>query len=327
MRHSIFKVLQTVFIGLMLNLCVVVNASYAYPTKPVHIVVPYPPGGATDVVTRIIAAKLSARLDQPVVVDNKPGAASIIGSDFVAKSEPDGYTLLMASNAHGTNPSLYSKLPYDSIKDFTPIALVAKFPYALVVYPGVPVKNVMELINYLKQKPGQVNMSAGAVGTSQHLTAERFKRSVGVDVLLVPYKGSGVIMPDLMAGRTSLAFENQAVVLPYIKSGAIKALAVTGEQRSPLLPDVPTMTEAGVDNFVAIGWLGIFAAARTPDDIVSGLNKEIAAIMQETDARARFAAIGATPLSGPPGDLRDQVSRDIEVWGKVIREAGITKLD
>jgi tripartite-type tricarboxylate transporter receptor subunit TctC len=325
MRHSIFSAFRLVLTVLALFL--LTGGSHAagedYPSRPVRLLVAFPPGGTTDLLARIIAQKLGPRLGQPVVVENKPSAGGIVGTESIAKSPPDGLNLLMVPSLHGTNLSLYSKLPYDSVKDFTPIALVATSPYALVMNPKVPAKNVPELIAYLKKHPGEVNMSASAVGSPQHLAGELFKRSAGVDVVLVPYKGSGAILPDLMAGRVSLAFENQAVVAPHIKSGALKALAVTSAERSALLPDVPTMVESGVKDFVVIGWFGIMTAANTPADIVKRLNTEIRAVMQEPEVRQRLAGMGVTPLSGPPSELRDLLAREIDVWGNVIREANI----
>lgn len=324
MRHPFFSAFRLVLAALALVVPAASGlAADAYPGRPVRLLVAFPAGGTTDLLARIIAQKLSPRLGQPVVVENKPSAGGIVGTDSIAKSPPDGLSLLMVPSLHGTNLSLYSKLPYDSVKDFTPIALVATSPYALVMNPKMPARNVGELVAYLKSHPGEVNMSASAVGSPQHLAGELFKRSAGVDVVLVPYKGSGAILPDLMAGRVSLAFENQAVVAPHIKSGALKALAVTSAERSALLPDVPTMIESGVRDFVVIGWFGIMAAAGTPPDIVKRLNTELSAIMQEPEVRERLAAMGVTPLSGPPAVLRELLAREIDVWAKVIREANI----
>jgi tripartite-type tricarboxylate transporter receptor subunit TctC len=320
--RSIALLARALLFGLALITCGA-WAGDAYPSKPVHLLVAFPPGGTTDLLARIVAQKLSPRLGQQVVVENKPSAGGILGTDSIAKAAPDGYNLLMVPSLHGTNLSLYSKLPYDTVKDFAPVALLATSPYVLVTNPALPAKNVPELVSYLKQRPGKLNMSASAVASPQHLAAELFKRSAGVDVLLVPYKGSGSILPDLIAGRVSLAFENQAVVLPHIQSGALRALAVSSPERSALLPNVPTLVESGLDNFVVIGWFGIMAPAQTPPEIIKKLNAEISAVMQEPDVRERIAAMGAKALSGPPSDLRDLLAHEIDVWGRVIRDAHI----
>lgn len=300
-----------------------VAAQTAYPNKPIRLLVAFPPGGTTDVLARLVAQKVSARMGQQMFVENRPSAGGIVGTDQIAKSAPDGYNLLMAPSLHATNLSLYSKLPYDTVKDFAPIALLATSPYVLVVHPGLPATNLRELIAHLKANPGKFNMSASAIGSPQHLAAELFKRSAGVDVTLVPYKGSGAILPDLIAGRVSLAFENQAVVAQHIQSGALRAIAVTSPERSAIFPQVPTVTESGLDQFVVIGWFGILAAANTPPEIVRRLNAEISAVMREPDVRERVAGLGATPMAGPPSALADLLAREIDVWGKVIREANI----
>lgn len=294
-----------------------------YPSKPIRMVVGFPAGGTTNIMARTIGAKMAEQFGQPVIIDNRPGASGIIGADIVAKAQPDGYTLLMSSSTHGTNLSLYSKLPYDTIKDFSPVALVATTPYVLVVHPALPVQSVSELIAYLKARPGKLNFSSSSNGTAQHLAGELLKRTAGVDIQHIPYKGTGALLPDLLAGRISLAFENVSVMAPYIKSGAMRALAVTSTKRSSVLPNVMTMAEAGLPDFIVVGWFGIFTAAGTPPEIVKRLNTQIAMIMKESDISKRMLTLGADPLSGPPNDLRDLLAREIDVWGKVIREAGI----
>ncbi len=299
------------------------RAADPYPSKVVRLVVAFPPGGATDALARIVAQKLSGRLGQQMIVENRPSPSGIGGSESVAKSAPDGHTLLFIPSLHATNVSFFPNLPYDSVKDFAPVSLIATSPYVLTMNPGVPVKSVKELIAHLKQRPGVLNVSASAIGSAQHLAAELFKRSAGVDIVLVHYKGSGAILPDLLAGRVSLAFENQAVVAPSIKNGSLVGLAVTASERSQVFPELPTMIESGVDGFVVVGWFGIVAPAQTPAEIIRRLNAEISASMQEADVRERVQTMGMRPLSGPPGDLRDLIAREIAVWGKVIREAGI----
>ncbi|HZN26000.1 MAG TPA: tripartite tricarboxylate transporter substrate binding protein [Burkholderiales bacterium] len=294
-----------------------------FPTKPIRMVVGFPPGGTTDIMARAVAAKLTDRVGQQVIVDNRPGASGIIGADIVAKSRPDGYTVLMSSSTHGTNLNLYSKLPYDTVKDFAPIALVATTPYVLVVHPTMPVKSVSELITYVKARPGKFSFCSSSNGTAQHLAGELLKRSAGLDMQHVPYKGTGALLPDLLSGRINLAFENVTVMTPHIKSGALRPLAVTSAKRSTVMPELVTMIEAGVPNFEVIGWFGLFAAGQTPAQTVNTLNSQIAATMKEPEVRDRIVAQGGEPLAGPPADLRDLLAREISVWGKVIREAGI----
>ncbi len=294
-----------------------------YPSRPIRIIVPFAPGGTASVMARLVGENLSRRLGQPVIIENKPGGGAIIGTDIVAKSEPDGYTLLLVASSHSTNPSLFSKLPYDTAKDFTPISLVASTPYMLLVHPTVPANSVAELVSYLKQRPDTINMSAGALGTPQHLGAELFKRATHVDVLLVPYKGSGAILPDLLAGRLSLAIENQAIIAKYVESGALRALAVTGTERSAAFPKVPTMLEAGVKDYVLTGWTAIVGPANMPPAIVQKLNTEIDAILREPAMRERLAGLGATPGGGSTADLHALFDKETAFWGKVIHDAGI----
>jgi len=295
-------------------------------TAPIRMIVGFPAGGTTDVMARVIGAKMQERYAQQVIIDNRPGASGIIGADLVAKSRPDGTTLLMSSSTHGTNLSLYSKLPYDTVADFEPVALMATTPYVLVVHPTLPVKSLSELVAFLRERPGKYSFSSSSNGTAQHLAGELLKRSAGVDIQHIPYKGTGALLPDLIAGRVAIAFENVTVMTPHIKSGALRPMAVTSAKRSPVLPDLPTMIEAGMPNFEVIGWFGIFAAARTPQDIVKRINDQVATIMKEPEMRDRMLTQGGEPASGPPSELRDLLAREIQVWGKVIRDANI-KLD
>ena len=321
MSFSIIRLCITALVS-SASLLSLAQAQESQP-KPVRMVVGFPPGGTTDIMARTLGAKITERYGNQVVIDNRPGASGIIGADIVAKAKPDGNTLLMSSSTHGTNLSLYSKLPYDTVKDFSPVALIATTPYVLVVHPSMPVRSVRELVAFLKEHPNKYNFCSSSPGTAQHLAGELLKRSTGVDIQHVPYKGTGALMPDLLAGRVSLAFENVTVMTPHIKSGALRPLAVTSANRSPVLPDLPTMIEAGVPDFVVIGWFGVFAPGSTPQKTVKRLNEEISAIMKEPDVRERFLAQGAEPISQPPAALRDLLAREIKVWGKVIREAKI----
>ncbi len=301
---------------------VLVSGAHAQ-TAPIRMIVGFPAGGTTDVMARVIGAKMQERYGQQVIIDNRPGASGIIGADLVAKSRSDGTTLLMSSSTHGTNLSLYSKLPYDTVADFEPVALMATTPYVLVVHPTLPVKSLSEMVAFLKERPNKYSFCSSSNGTAQHLAGELLKRSAGIDIQHIPYKGTGALLPDLLAGRVALAFENVTVMTPHIKSGALRPMAVTSAKRSPVLPDLPTMIEAGMPNFEVIGWFGIFAAARTPQDIVKRINDQVAAIMKEPEMRDRMLTQGAEPVSGPPSELRDLLAREIQVWGKVIRDANI----
>jgi tripartite-type tricarboxylate transporter receptor subunit TctC len=294
-----------------------------YPQRPVRMIVGLPPGGSTDLMGRLVAAKLSERFGQQVVFDNRPGASGIIGADLVAKSQPDGYTLLMAGGSFGTISSLYAKVPFDTARDFAPIALFATSPYVFVVHPSVPVATMPEFIAYAKARPGQLNFAGSTPGSVQRLSGELLKRMTGIDMLYVPYKGTGLLLPDLLGGRLHAAIDNVLVVVPYMKSGALRGLAVTTARRSAVVPELQTIAESGAPGFEASGWFGVLAATGTPREIIVKLNAEIARAMQQPDVRDRLLAQGAEPLSGPPDDLRKLLAREREVWGKLIREAGI----
>ena len=241
----------------------------------------------------------------------------------MAKSQADGYTLLMSSSTHATISSLYSNVPFDPVKDFEPIAFIGTTPYVMVVHPSLPVKSVSELIEYAKARPGKLSYAGSTPGTAQHLGWELFKRTTGTDMLYVPYKGTGALMPDLLSGRLQAAIDNVLVMVPHIKSGALRGIGVTSAKRSPAIPELPTIAEAGVPGFQAVGWFGVFAAAKTPQPIVTKLNAEIAAIMKQSDVYDRLLAQGAEPVSGSPDDLRKLLAREIAIWSKVIREAGV----
>ena len=294
-----------------------------YPRRPIRMIVGLPAGGSTDIMGRLLAGKLSERFGLQVVVDNRPGASGIIGVDLVAKSQPDGYTLLMAGGSFGTISSLYPNAPFDTARDFAPIALFATSPYLFVVHPSVPVTSMPDFIAYAKMRPGQLNFAGSTPGSVQRLGGELLKRMTGIDMLYVPYKGTGVLMPDLLGGRLQAAIDNVLVVVPYMKSGALRALAVTAAKRSVVVPELPTIAETVAPGFQASGWFGVLAAIGTPPAIIKKLNAEIAGIMQQPDLRDRLLAQGAEPLSGPPDELKKLLAREREVWGKVIRGAGI----
>ena len=298
-------------------------ASQEYPQRPIRMIVGLPAGGSTDIMGRMLAAKLGERFGQQVVFDNRPGASGIIGADIVAKSQPDGYTLLMAGGSFGIISSLYAKVPFDTARDFTPVALFATSPYVFVVHPSVPVTSMQEFLAYARARPGQLNFAGSTPGSVQRLSGELLKRMTGIDMLYVPYKGTGVLLPDLLGGRLQAAFDNVLVMVPYMKTGALRGLAVTSAKRSVVVPELPTIAESGAPGFQSGGWFGILAPAGTPAHIVKKLNGEISAAMQQPDVRDRLLAQGAEPLWGPPDEMKKLLAREREVWGKVIRDAGV----
>jgi tripartite-type tricarboxylate transporter receptor subunit TctC len=295
----------------------------AYPTKPIRLVVPFPAGGTTDILARAAAQKLTEAWGQPVVVDNRPGAGGNIGSELVAKAAPDGYTLEMGTvGTHAINASLYAKMPYDHVKDFVPVILVAGVPNVLVVHPSVPVNSVAELIAYAKANPGKLNFASSGSGTSIHLSGELFKVMSGVQMTHVPYKGSAPAVQDLLGGQVQLMFDNLPSALPHIKAGKLRALAVTSAQRAPVLPDVPTIAEAGLPGFEASSWFGVLAPAGTSPAIVAKLNAEIAKWLASPEAKEKLQGQGANVAGGPPEEFTKHIAAETAKWAKVVKESG-----
>jgi tripartite-type tricarboxylate transporter receptor subunit TctC len=309
--------------GLLVFALFLGTAHAQYPSRAVKLIVPFPPAGATDVVGRILAQKLGERLGQPVVVDNKPGAGGTIGSDLAAKSPPDGYTLLIATTStHSIGPTL-QKLPYDPIKDFTPISHVANVPNVLIVSPSLPVSSVQELVSLAKSRPGQLNFASSGVGTIVHLNAELFKLISGTDIVHVPYKGTALAIPDLANGSISMLFDSLASVMPHIRSGKAKPLAVNASRRQALLPEIPTLAEAGMPQFDRYTWFGVFAPAGTPREIVSRLQSELVAALKAADLLERFAGVGAEPVGSSPEQFVERIRSDAARWAEVIRAANV----
>jgi tripartite-type tricarboxylate transporter receptor subunit TctC len=295
----------------------------AWPAQTVRVVVAFPPGGATDVIGRLLAEGLATELAQSVVVENRGGASGIIGSESVSKAPADGYTLLFAPSSHATLGELYPNLPFDPIRDFTPVATVARTPYIFVVHPGVPARNARELIELARARPGSVAYASTGMGTAQHLAGEILRRTATVDLLHVPYKGSGAVRADLLAGRVQTMFDNVAVMLPYVRRGEMRALAVTGPKRSPLVPDVPTLREIGLADAEIEGWFVLLGPPAMPEAVVRRLNRAVNAVLSSPGTVERLTALGAEPLVGTPQDVTALVSGDRERWGRVIREGGI----
>jgi tripartite-type tricarboxylate transporter receptor subunit TctC len=303
--------------------CLAQGKAANWPSKPLRIVVAFPPGGATDLMARTIAGKLQERLGQPVVVENRPGASGMIGTDLVAKSAPDGYSLLMATQTtHAVNPSLYPKVSYDPVKDFAPITLAGYTPLMLVVPASLPVANLRQLIAWIKANPGRVSYGSGGNGTSQHLTGELFKSMAGVDMLHVPYKGSAPAMTDLLGGQITLMFDNLPTALPHVKSGRLRGIAVTSPVRSNLAPDVPTMAESGLPGFDVATWFGLLAPAGTPPEIVNRIQLATAAGLNEPSVRNKLSEQGIEIVVGTPAQFTAFLDVEIAKWGKVIRDSG-----
>ena len=294
-----------------------------WPAKPMRIVVPFPPGGGTDIGTRILAQKLQEAWGQAVVVENKPGAAGIVGTELTAKSAPDGYTFMMGNiGTHAINVSLYRQLSYDPVKDFAPVSMVADLPLLLLVHPSVPAKSVRELIALAKSQPGKLNFSSSGAGGSMHVAAELFKSMAGVDMVHIPYKGGAPAVADLISGQVPLSFATVLETIQFVKAGKVRALAVTNDRRSIALPDLPTISEAGLPGYQSISWLALFAPAGTPRDIVNKMSAETVRILKLPDVRERLLAQGAEPIGSTPEQLAAILAQDIAKYAKVIRESG-----
>ena len=317
------RTLQRILLAALVSASAAYASAQTYPGKAIRLVVPFPPGGTTDILAREVGQRLTEVFGQPVVIDNRPGAAGNIGSDIVAKSAPDGYTLLMCTvSSHAINPGLYSKLPYDHINDFAPVILVARVPNVLEVNPAVPVNTVNDLIKLAKEKPGQINFASSGSGTSIHLSGELFKTMAGVDMVHIPYKGSAPAVTDLVAGQVQVMFDNLPSSLPQINAGKLRAIAVTSAQRSPALPNIPTIAESGLPGFEATSWFGIVARAGTPPEIIAKLNAEIDRWLQSPAGKDLLLTQGALPAGGTPEEFATYIRAETEKWAKVIKASG-----
>jgi tripartite-type tricarboxylate transporter receptor subunit TctC len=295
-----------------------------YPNKPIRLVIPFPPAGATDIIGRVVAQKLGDALGQSIVVDNKPGAGGAIGTDIAAKSAPDGYTILIATTStHSVGPALSTKLPYDTVKDFTPIIHLADSPHVLVVSSMTPYKTVNELIAAAKAKPGSLNYGSSGVGTIVQLTAEEFKLATKTDIVHVPYKGTALAFGDLATGQVTMMFDNVISAQPSLQSGKVRPLGVTSAKRSALMPNVPTMVEAGVPGFVSEAYFGLWGPANLPAAIVAKVNADANKILQAADLKERFAQLGCVPVGGTPQAFAQHINSETAKWSGVIKAAGI----
>ena len=299
------------------------GSAQAYPARPIRVIVPTSPGAGADIVSRIVAQRLSDTVGQQFIIDNRAGAGANLAAEITAKAAPDGYTLFIATPAHAINPSLYNRLSYDIVRDFVPISQMSSGYYVIVVHPSVPVKNVKELIALAKAKPGQLNYASAGPGNATHLAGELFKSLAQVDMVHIAYKGSGPGVIDLVAGQVQVMFPNLTSAISFIKSGRLRALATTGEHRAQTAPDIPTVIESGLKGYSVIGWYGLAAPAHTPQPIITKLNAEVVKVLNQPDMKERLAADGAEPAPSTPAEFAALIKAEIAKWGKVIKDAGL----
>ena len=307
----------------LLALCTVLPAAAQWPAKPVRIVVSYPAGGGADITARLLAPRLSEALKQQVVVENRGGAGGAIGGDAVAKSAPDGYTFLLDAANHAVNPSLQTKLPFDTLKDLAPVSLLVQVPNVLVVNPSFPANSVRELIVLVKAKPGAYSFASSGNGSAQHLAAELFKSQAGLFMVHIPYRGGAPAIVDVIAGQIPMFFGNLASALPHVKSSKVKALAVTGRTRSPAMPQLPTIAESGLPGYEVYEWNALFAPAGTPPDIIERVQREIVRALAVPEVRERLASLGAEPVGSTPAELEKFRRAEMDKWAAIIKRAGI----
>ena len=295
-----------------------------YPNRAMRMIVPFPPGGPNDILGRVVSQKMSESIGQQIVVDNRGGAGGIIGTEAAAKAAPDGYTLLFSGTAAlSINPGLHARLPYDPVKDFTPVSLLATAPSVLIVHPALPVKSVKEFIALARKRPGQLNYASAGIGTPPHLAGELFKSTAAIDITHVPYKGGGPALTDLLAGQVELYFSGISSALPMIKEGKVRAIAVTSQKRTAVLPDMPTIAESGLPGYEVGNWYAILGPAGLPRDVVARLNTEIVKALKAPDTHKRVLELGADPVGSTPEQLASYMKSEIAKWAKVIKSAGI----
>ena len=299
------------------------SAPDSYPNRPIRYIIPWAVGGATDIVGRIVAQKLTERLSQQVVVDNRPGAGAIIGSEILAKSAPDGYTMMSANIAHGANPYLHKKLPYDTVKDFAPVTLMVVIPMVLIVHPSVPARSVPEFIALAKAKPGQLTYGSAGNGSANHLAMELFKVSTGANIIHIPYKGGGPAIADLMAGQIGAMFSTVAMAVPYVKGGRLLAFGISSTKRSAALPDVPTVAEAGISGAELHEWQGVIVPTGTPKAVIDSLHREITGVLGLADVRERISGLGADVAASTPAQFAEHIRNELAIWGRVVKQSGI----
>ena len=309
--------------ALLLMAAATLAAAQDYPNRPIRLVVPQPPGGPTDIVSRILAQKMSERMGQPINVDNRAGAGSNIGTEIVAKAPRDGHTLVVATVQHIVNPFLFAALPFDPVRDFAPVSLISKAHIVLITHPESPAHTLRELIAAAKARPGQINWGSAGNGSTSHLAVELFKVNAGADVVHVPYKGTQPALTDLVGGRIPVMFDGVITSLPHIRAGRVRPLAVASLTRSQLLPEVPTMTEAGLPGFEAVGLAALMAPAGTPPEVIARLHREVVAVLQTPEVRERLIAMGLEVVGNSPAEFAEYLRSESVKWGKIIRDAKI----
>ena len=314
--------LRSVF-ALLLMAAATLAAAQDYPNRPIRLVVPQPPGGPTDIVSRILAQKMSERMGQPINVDNRAGAGSNIGTEIVAKAPRDGHTLVVATVQHIVNPFLFAALPFDPVRDFAPVSLISKAHIVLITHPESPAHTLRELIAAAKARPGQINWGSAGNGSTSHLAVELFKVNAGADVVHVPYKGTQPALTDLVGGRIPVMFDGVITSLPHIRAGRVRPLAVASLTRSLLLPEVPTMTEAGLPGFEAVGLAALMAPAGTPPEVIARLHREVVAVLQTPEVRERLIAMGLEVVGNSPAEFAEYLRSESVKWGNIIRDAKI----
>ena len=316
------------FCGWLLVLCcalgVILPADAQYPTRPVRLILAFPPGGGTDTLGRILGPRMAQGLGQQVVVENRPGGGANIGAEIAAKSPPDGYTMFMATTAHSVSATLYTKLGYNLVKDFAPVVLLASTPNLVVVHPSVPVKSIKELIAFAKARPGQLDFASSGSGSQPHLAGELFNSMAGTKMFHIPYKGGGPAVTALVSGEAAVGFATAPSVVHFVKSGQMRALAITSLQRSPLLPDLPTVDETGLPGYEAGPWYGFLVPTGTPREAITRLNAESLKAMTFPEVKERMAATGLTPLGSTPDEFGALVRSEVEKWGKVVKATGMS---
>ena len=323
-KHPLRSKLARIVLATLVTLLAGQAHCQDYPSRPIHIVVPFSAGaGVVDIMARLVGQQLGASVGQPVLIDNRAGAGGIPGTEFAAKASPDGYTLLMTNVSLVVGSFLYPNLPFDAVKDFVPVTMVNSAPLLLVVHPSLPANSVKELIAYSKAHPGQLNYGSGGVGSTPHLCVELFKSLSGLDATHVPYKGGAPALSDLVGGQLSFMIENMPGTMPFVRSGKLRALAITSARRSQLAPDLPTMAEAGVPGYEVIGWNGLFVPKGTPPAVIARLNSEVAKVLRTPQTRQRLETQGAEPVGSTPEEFGRFFREDMARWGKIIKDKGI----
>ena len=324
MRHPVAAVRQAVaFVAVVAGCCAAAaHAQQPYPTRPVRLIVPFTPGAINDLIARLLAARLAESWRQQVVVDNRPGAGTVIGTDLVAKATPDGHTLLLVSAAFAINPTLYAKLPFDPVRDFAPVTLIGAAPFVMVAAPALPVRSVKELVALAKSKPGQLSYASTGIGATAHLVGEMLKTAAGIDLVHIPYKGFAPALTDVIAGQVQVTYGTYSTLAPHMQAGRIRALAVTSAKRSQVAPELPTIAEAGYPNFNATAWWGVAAPARVPAEIVQKLQTDLLAIVRQPEMRERLTREGVDVAGLGPAQFAVFIREEIQRWGAAVKQSG-----